>query len=486
MSSPTPQNSSENQQLLNQFTRDELKAAAEDETKETFIKKALQIDTEQDDPFIPDSLDNEGAEEWLGAIWDEAHEAREVREEAARQDSLKSSEINRRVFDKLEKEDKAFTNFMAEAGLTLNQENSRIAAEDGDADREAFYNGLYNELQKLTTEYGNFNVMQSAAKGKPIDPKTKKRLLTYMKNDPTYFRNLYLRLTHDDDFYGDLKNEVYDDPETGEIDLGRMTAFERGRAIDLIRDEKIREKIKTKQATDEDYEKALEIKDKQYADELKKRKEFEAELAETKNSLDEETQLRIQGWEKVEEEKKKTEKAIRTERKVEEKLQRQYNAKTNAEKRYFEQKEKLKEQIEKVKRTYKEKRAMERLRAENKRLANAVMKEAGASVWHNKREQIAFIQDRISETAARMHANEVLAKLAFYGLAEPAAAHLPIAMAGEKAARDLTNADMEGLFEDALEIAGYLNGVPYTGIKRGMKAVTERTPAPLFGINKDD
>jgi predicted transcriptional regulator len=244
-------NETEASQTLFQLTREgELEAAreaiADGRGREEFTADQTAF-SEAMDEAMPDGVtDGDGAAAWLGAIYDEAAGTGEGK--------LTTTETDEKFEYDLRNNRKMFTNFMELAGATLKYV-------PGDED-ERNLRAEIEDISKSGKKSGGYTLFETSAwraiNGKEIKGSTRQSLITYMSNDMTRFRDLYVRITGDAEYIRLAENEIYEDFETGIKDRERMTPYELGGAKAKIRDRVLRDRITEGTATDRDYQRVIE------------------------------------------------------------------------------------------------------------------------------------------------------------------------------------------------------------------------------------
>jgi hypothetical protein len=263
-------------ELLFQLTREAEagragEAVAAGKSREKFIDEGL-LDYYTDAP--PEGVKSAAEmEKWLGDIYDAAKAARSKAK--GKEGRLTTTEINARLtadFREDTGKNGKFLNFMMKAGEIL---------------RGAKDTALLAELLaigKPGVKSGGYKLFENAAKrvydGGVLAPRTRASLITFMKNDMERFRDLYVRVTGDEEYRALSTTEIVEDFESGVRDKGRLSAYELGRAKARIRDKGLRRKIEAETASDSDYKAVIERADKEIRalkEEIKERGKLEKE-----------------------------------------------------------------------------------------------------------------------------------------------------------------------------------------------------------------
>jgi hypothetical protein len=211
------------------------------------------------DPVFPEGMSGAEAEAWFTAKWEEAQgirrdEAGKVLEEAP---VLTSNEIDRRLLE----------TWADEAGLvkwlkaihTARQEDpySGQAVDEADAAVREEEGALRARINR-EVHPSILMAAQRVSRGRQLDPKVRKQVMTLLERGIGYYRDLYVEITGDPEFAAYARNEIEVDRYVEAVRGKDLSVAQKQRLAKELRDEDIQKKYEAGQLSDEDMEQYIE------------------------------------------------------------------------------------------------------------------------------------------------------------------------------------------------------------------------------------
>ena len=317
---------------------------------------------------IPDDVIGWEREEWYEDTWNRAHERR--REKAAGgEDRVTMSEAKQRFTARL-KDDTELERFLSTMGAIIRDDYNETA---GDAEEAAARYAAWETKEKIEREAHPRVVAlaKRAAKGKELDGSSLEAARTIIERGARTYLDIYAAVMEDEEYRGYAETAVEDDKhEAAAAKQEGLTAYERIRLAKRLKNTELAEKIQRGEATLQELEEYAAAVEEELKEAQKAIQESETAAAQWEAQYNAEAELRAETGARLHE------------REVEVEKQKKEIAR-------------LEHQKKEIRCKQKERDALKKLVAENKRIMKRVLESPSAQVDLHEAEKIRAVQETI-------------------------------------------------------------------------------------------